>query len=362
MSEQNEIDAILSTVGSDNQPLKGDGYGLSQINNEKSQTKNVAPVVNEIIKKKNLKKNPVGRPPKKKDDRAKDLIKGVVDTPEDPKNRVEIRYGNYETLKKFFSLLKKSHIEEAINICIFPKEIHFQSLSKTNQNKHLAVIDCTKIMSFYADIRDGIRSINFSIKPADIIKVIGAIDNCNSVLFKIPKEGARDKIIIEYDCTLDGFTSTYDSKINTFPFDEDLNSSYDIKEFNTDPALLSFTYSSKLLKRDIANIKKTNKKTFNIQKLSPKSNIKFVYNSSQATVKSEITVKETTKLNLESKLKPQNIFIITISNEKIKSASDNIFSDTLRIHCHNEKPLILESKMDNDAFCMKILVPIEIIG
>jgi hypothetical protein len=286
----------------------------------------------------NEKKKP-GRPRKKP---LKKPIKrnGIVSTPLNDDNYIEMIYDMPSVLKKIFTLFRSMAVK---GICIEFKNDVMNILAVDHLKKsHIKVtIHCDKVNHYYCK-EETVCHLN----PKNIEKIIQSLDkNYITIAFVIKTITNRSvlNIIFKNDIKIDEYKEIDfiqpSNNYNNITF-EDFD--YPIK------FTLPYKYFKKLINdislfSDIMTINKVGKTA-----------LTFTYTSKDKTVKSKHIVQSPDKINLKSSICDDEIFSSSIQIDYIKPLSSSLISDNIDVSADNYRNMIFKTNVDNNT--IKIIV------
>jgi len=277
--------------------------------------------------------------------------RGIVDSPKDPNNRLEIVYGNPLIFKSLFTYFKNIKARD-IHLRCHKHGITFYTRDHSKTSRIVAEISGTHVNWHYCEgeywlgiNRDSIEKIFSSIdKTFFKITIIQTHDDIDSLLF-IFKDADIDK-----ECN-------YKIALSTYPADEDL---YEIDKLITPQALLinfpiEFTLTAKQFKKSISDASNfSDMLTFEklgiypLQLTYAKSNL--IYNE---------VYRSPDKIKLRSNIKENEIFRTTIKILNIKSLAASMVTDDIRILCREEADILFRSAIDEKVIVVSTITKLQ---
>ena len=276
--------------------------------------------------------------------------KGIVDTPSDISNRLELVYGDPIVFKSLFVFFKNIKARE-LHLRCSPNGLTFFARDHLKISRIVANIAGEHLNWYYCEStywiginREHVEKMFSSIdKTFFKITIIQTHEDNNSINF-IFKDADIDK-----ECN-------YKIIVSTYPPDEDLFSAESI--LSTDELIrtfpIEFILSAKQFKKTIGDASNysdtiTFEKlgTYPLQLTYAKSNLLYheVYRNPEA-------------INLRSEVSNNSTFRCTVSIANIKSLANSMVSDDIRILCREEDDILFRSALDFKALVVNTLVKI----
>lgn len=302
-----------------------------------------------IMSNENLKRGP-GRPPKKKLHQSSVAKNGVAVKPMEPENLMELFYTDVYVFKKLNSYWAALQ-SKTITMYFTPKEIYFYNIEKDEEKTTKTVVeiffDPKKMNHYYCA---GEYEVNVKVVDLDIILQKVDKNSYNEIKFILTKNNETNQISIN------------------------LNSEYEIPEFFEIEQLnmnkigyyremfdkivdykLEFTVKSKWLKKAIRDSKAFDKHWF-IEKYGDSGNLIFSYQSQNKNVKAKLVPSDKANIDLKSKVKPGEIFSVSVFNDVISPTSNSLLSETVEVKASKDDPISLVYKINGDDICVKALI------
>lgn len=294
---------------------------------------------------KDLKRRGPGRPPNKP---ILPLIdkKGIVNSPQDPNNRLEFIYNNPLIFKSLFTYFKNIKARD-IHIKCTPNDITFFTRDHLKSSKIFAIISCNQVNWYFCKEtfwirlnRDNVEKIFSSIdKTFFKIIIIQTYDDLNSLLI-IFKDSLLDKECI-YKIVLSSYTE-----------DNDL---YESENFlDNEDSLIEFVLSAKQFKKtiidannysDIITFEKIGDEPLQLNYI--RSNI--IYNE---------VYKSDEKIKLKSIIGPNNTFRAVVKLNNIKSLASSMLTNEIYIYCKPDESILFKSVIDLNTVSINTLTKI----
>ncbi len=301
-------------------------------------------------KPKPVKKRP-GRPRKnpKKDPIE---VKGVVDSPQDDRNAIELFYHNPNNLKKIIQFLHQESVAELI-VMFNHNEMIWISNDSSSKSKIKLTVNGAKVNKYFCKIPQEFKLL------FDDLKILGdKLDSSsyNSITIMVLNVKARPKIhfMLETSINIQEYTSIVvdnpEYVKEKFTVSDKLFDKH--KDITIYPLRFRFPHG-KYLKKMILDIKNSGK-TWEIYKFGDQP-LEFKYNSENNRVDERRVVRSPELLNVVSHISSEKIFSTSVFVEHIKPLTSLLTaSDGITIYCSESSPLIFEISIENGAFMLLV--------
>ena len=277
--------------------------------------------------------------------------RGIVDSPKNPNNRLELAFDDPLVFKSLFTYFKNIKARE-IHIHCNKNGMSFYTRDHSKTSRIVAEVLGAHVNWYYCEgdfwlgvNRESIEKIFSSIdKTFFKITIIQTYDDVDSLMF-IFKDSDIDK-----ECN-------YKIALSIYSSDDEL---YEINTLITPESLLSqfpieFTLSAKQFKKSISDASNFSD-TITFEKLGvhpfqltyAKSNLIYneVYRSNE-------------KINLRSSIKENDIFRTTIKLSNIKSLASSMVTDDVRILCREDADILFRSAIDEKALVVSTITKLK---
>ena len=265
---------------------------------------------------------------------------GIVETPSNNDNLVELSYDNVSIFKKIFSLLKLMNVKE-INIQFNTNYTKIFGIDHLEKNLINIKINSTKLNHYYCEY-----PINITLDPKNLDKITQKIDkNYNLFSMILKKNTFRNNLII----ILNNKVLSIDEShiINLIENDVDLHPFYEkTLDYNIYP--LKFELTGKYFKKLINDVSIFSE-IFTIEKVN-QSPLQFIYKNINNTIKGYNICKDDGKINLQTNLNDSDIFSVSVRIDYIKALSNALLSEKVKIYADNENDLVFSLLIDSGVF------------
>lgn len=287
-----------------------------------------------------------GRPPSKPP--APPLVqRGIVDSPEDSNNRLELVHGDPMIFKALFTYLKNIKARE-VHVRCAPDGMTFFARDHTKTSRVVAKIAgqhvnwCYVEETFWIGLnRDTVEKMFAAIdKTFYKITIVQTHDDPDALTF-VFKDPALDK-----ECN-------YKVTLSKYASDPELYEA----EAITDPATLEKTFpiefalTAKQFKKSISDASAYSE-TIAIEKIGAHP-LQLTYN--KATIKYNEVYRNPEKIKLRSSIGEGASFRCTVKIANIKSLAASMVTDDARILCREEEDILLRSAIDAKALVVSTL-------
>lgn len=265
---------------------------------------------------------------------------GILNSPSNDENLVELSYDNVSIFKKIFNLLKTMNVKE-INMQFTSNYTKIFGIDHLEKNLINIKIDSNKLNHYFCE-----NNINITLDPKNLDKITQKIDKHYS-LFSIilKKKTYRNNLIIILNNKILSIDESH--IINLIENNVDPNSFYDRSlDYNTYP--LKFELTGKYFKKLINDVS-TFSEIFTVEKID-KHPLQFIYKNINNTIKGYNICNSPDKIKLQTSLAENEIFSVSVRIDYIKSLSNALLSDKIKIFAHSEEDLVFNLLIDNGVF------------
>jgi hypothetical protein len=265
---------------------------------------------------------------------------GILNSPSNDENLVELSYDNVSIFKKIFNLLKTMNVKE-INMQFTSNYTKIFGIDHLEKNLINIKIDSNKLNHYFCE-----NNINITLDPKNLDKITQKIDKHYS-LFSIilKKKTFRNNLIIILNNKILSIDESH--IINLIENNVDPNSFYDRSlDYNTYP--LKFELTGKYFKKLINDVS-TFSEIFTVEKID-KHPLQFIYKNINNTIKGYNICNSPDKIKLQTSLAENEIFSVSVRIDYIKSLSNALLSEKIKIFAHSEEDLVFNLLIDNGVF------------
>lgn len=264
---------------------------------------------------------------------------GILNTPSNDDNLVELSYDNVSVFKKIFSLLKTMNVKE-INIQFNTNYARIFGIDHLEKNLINIKIDANKLNHYFCD-----SPINITLDPKNLDKITQKIDKHYS-LFSIilKKKSYRNSIIIILNNKILSIDESHIINLIETNMDYNVMNEKTI-DYNLYP--LQFELTGKYFKKLINDVSSFSE-IFTIEKIN-NSPLQFIYKNINNTIKGYNICKDSDKINLQTNLSETDIFSVSLRIDYIKSLSNALLSDKIKIYAHNDNDLVFNLLIDQGS-------------
>lgn len=274
---------------------------------------------------------------------------GRVEKPVSDNNLIEILYDKPINFKRIGSYWK-SLMAEKIKFDFKPDCLQLITSNYKETSDVVITCDGQKMNSYFCPPEG--YSIMVSFENLDLIlsKLDKSYDSISFVIQK--KSQTKLFIILQNDVNIPEFFEI-DLIMNDHIVVDGI---FDILS-KPDVYSLEFCLAGKHFKKMI-NDAKSFDKMWTIQKYGDVGNLVFTYKSANGQVKAKAVPKSLQSVNLKSKVKPKEIFSVSVYIDSIKPTSSNFLADEINIRAAKDKPLWIWAELDDRAIVLNILIDI----
>jgi len=265
---------------------------------------------------------------------------GILNTPSNDENLIELSYENVSVFKKIFNLLKTMNVKE-INLQFHNNYTKIYGIDHLEKNVINIKIDANKLNHYFCE-----HPINVTLDPKNLDKITQKIDKHYS-LFSIilKKKSYRNNIIIILNNKILSIDESH--IINLIETNVDINSVYQ-KTIDYNLYNIKFELTGKYFKKLINDVS-TFSEIFTIEKVND-GPLQFIYKNINNTIRGFNICKDSNKIKLQSNLAENEIFSCSLRIDLIKALSNALLSEKIKIYADNENDLVFSLLIDNGAF------------
>lgn len=287
-----------------------------------------------------------GRPPSKPP--APPLVqRGIVDSPEDSNNRLELVHGDPMIFKALFTYLKNIRARE-VHVRCSPDGLTFFARDHTKTSRVVAKIAGQHVNWCYVE-----ETFWVGLNRDTVEKMFAAIDKTFYKITIVQTHDDPDALVFVFkDPELDK-ECNYKVTLSKYDRDPEL---YEAEEV-TNPATLETTFpiefalTAKQFKKTISDASAYSE-TIAIEKIGAHP-LQLTYN--RATIKYNEVYRNPEKIKLRSSISEGASFRCTVKIANIKSLASSMVTDDARILCREEKDILLRSAIDAKALVVSTL-------
>lgn len=286
-----------------------------------------------------------GRPPK---NQKKEPLprKGIQRSPQNPDSFVEVLYDQPLIMKKIFSFFKSVAAAE-IQMIFRPKDIIFYAIDHNEKTRIRVRVDAEKLNFYYC--RD-ILDVGISQKEMEMI------------LNKVDKDYSSIVILSDISTTRRNLTLVFENDIQIDELHRiDLIAAYnkmeDESSFTDEDYTIKFTFPGKYFKKTVSDIKSMSSQ-LSITQEDNESSLIFEYLTENKRIQSKHTVKDSSKIKLESNLADGETFRVDVCIDYLKPISSSQIADDIMILVDENKSFMTKAYIDGGTIEIKTLTEI----
>ncbi len=286
-----------------------------------------------------------GRPPKTQ---KKEPIprKGISRNPQNPDSFVEVLYDQPIIMKKIFSFFKSVAASE-IQMIFRPKDIILYAVDHHEKTRIRIKINAEKLNNYYC--RD-VLDVGISQKEMEMI------------LNKVDKDYSSIVILSDVATTRRNLTLVFENDIQIDELHRiDLIASYNKMEdeaaFIDEEYTIKFNFPGKYFKKTVSDIKSMSSQ-LSITQEDNESPLIFEYLTENKRIQSKHTVKDSSKIKLESTLDDGDSFRVDVCIDYLKPISASQIADDICILVDENKPFMTKAYIDGGTIEIKTLTEI----
>lgn len=286
-----------------------------------------------------------GRPPK---NQKKEPLprKGIQRSPQNPDSFVEVLYDQPVIMKKIFSFFKSVAAAE-IQMIFRPKDIIFYAIDHNEKTRIRIRVDAEKLNFYYC--RD-ILDVGISQKEMEMI------------LNKVDKDYSSIVILSDISTTRRNLTLVFENDIQIDELHRiDLIAAYNKMEdesmFIDEDYAIKFTFPGKYFKKTVSDIKSMSSQ-LSITQEDNESPLIFEYLTENKRIQSKHTVKDSSKIKLESNLAAGETFRVDVCIDYLKPISSSQIADDITILVDENKSFMTKAYIDGGTIEIKTLTEI----
>ena len=335
--------SAISTTDQDNNETDSD-KSVNDYQSSKTVKKSRTTKPKKISKVSTIKRGP-GRPPKneKKDPLPR---KGIHRSPQNPDSFVEVLYDQPVIMKKIFSFFKSVAASE-IQIIFRPKDIIFYAMDHNAKTRVRVRIDAEKLNFYYCK---------------DVLDIGVSQKEMEMILNKVDKDYSSIVILSDVITTRRNLTLVFENDIQIDELHRiDLIASYNKMENETafidEEYTVKFNFPGKYFKKTVGDIKSMSSQ-LSITQEDNESPLIFEYLTENKRIQSKHTVKDSSKIKLESTLAKGETFRVDVCIDYLKPISSSQIADEITIFVDENKSFMTKSYIDGGTIEIKTLTEI----
>jgi hypothetical protein len=278
------------------------------------------------------KKRSPGRP-KKARPVAPIKVQGIVGAPESPDDLLEMVYCNPMMFKKLLALYKAFEVSE-VQMNFDPKGLKIVTRDHLGKSTVYAIIE-GRCMNFYYCK----QPLRICVKRDSLDKVIGNLGKNHYNITFILKEDYRSTMYIIIKDLEYNSDNSYEVDVVFKPED---NALAEMKDDDTEYPI-KFKLSAKHFKNQINNIRKLSN-VFTIQKCGADP-LQFTFDKAHKVNWTSV-YNDNSKISLESKIEPDDIFSVSVDIDYIKPFSNSNIGDEVFIAADKHEKMSFATFLD----------------
>jgi hypothetical protein len=292
-------------------------------------------------------KKRVGRP-RKNPEKVQIPKNGVCSAPVDLDNWIEFVYDKPQIFKKLWGFLDQMDVKN-IQVNYTQDTIYYWCKDHRDKNRIRVKIDCNKVSHYYCHkpleiclLRDREELVMKTIdKSCGVIEFQSSMANCNRYI----------NIILKDDMDVDKV-----HKIELVGNDNTLKPE-EMQGFDDDDYAIKFKLPCKYFKKNIHCIRSLSEEATIMQE-GRDGDLMFDYLDRTKKIKSTNYMRNKKKIELKSKIDPEDIFRVSFKVDDVKPISNSDLSDNIDINADENKPLKFEIPLDGGAITVTVLTKI----
>lgn len=276
-------------------------------------------------------KNPVIEPLPKK---------GVIKKANSAKNKMELRYGNPQSIKRVFMLLKTMGSQQ-VQITFDLTKIIIQGQDHLQKSDIYIEIDCNQMNQYYCAEKYSIQMEHDVI--ASLFSQMTSSIHIISFLSRKREKGDDISIYVVYTDRVLDCDATHEVPVITIK-NPPIPKWTQAKNYP-----LCLTLNSKDFRQLIKNMDISKVDKFLLQKNGKEDfRIQYARNNKAASTGCSYRFKNPEKINLRSKLGEDEVFSVPISLRYVKKLANSMISDEIEIMAHAKEPTVFVADLDKD--------------
>lgn len=275
---------------------------------------------------------------------------GLLDTPSDPNNIVEVLYDKPINFKKICSYWKSLNADK-IKFAFSPTHLILYTKNYKETNDVGITCDGSKLNKFYCP-----HAINISVGFGNLQLVLDKLDRSYETISFVIQKKTQHKtlhIILHNDVNIPEFF-----EIELIMDADKPNDVGPLQMFNDPtPYALEFKLPGKYFKKMISDTKQFDKQ-WTLEKFGDAGNLMFTYKSGNGQVKATVVPKSLKDIGLKSLVKVNEIFSVSVYIDTIKPTSASQLAEVIHIKASKDRPLWIWAELDEKAIMVNVLVQI----
>lgn len=287
--------------------------------------------------------------PRKKELKPPAQRQGLLPTPSDPNNIVEVLYDKPINFKKICSYWK---LLNADKIKLVFTQTHLILYTKNYKETNDVGITCdgSKLNKFYCP-----QPMSISVGFSNLELVLNKLDRSYETISFVIQKKTQHKtlhIILHNDVNIPEYFEI------ELIMDGENNYGEQLQMFNDPvPYALEFKLPGKYFKKMISDTKQFDKQ-WTIEKYGDAGNLMFTYKSGNGQVKATVVPKSLKDIGLKSMVKLNEIFSVSVYIDTIKPTSSSQLAEVIHIKASKDRPLWIWAELDDKAIMVNVLIQI----
>lgn len=261
---------------------------------------------------------------------------GIVYEPSSSDNLVEMSYDNVSVFKKIFNLLKNMNVKE-INFYFTDTGVLLFGVDHLEKNIIHIKVNSNKLNHYFCE-----RPVTITLDTKNLDKITQKIDkNYELMSFILKKDSYRNNLIIILNNKEMSIDESHIIRLieSDHNYDTFMNKS---SNYNSYP--LKFELNCKYFKK-LINDMYVFSEVFTIEKVNNQP-LQFVYKNLNNTIRGYNICKDPKKINLETTLDEEDIFSVSVQIDYVKSISNSLLSEKVRIFADSDNDLVFNMSID----------------
>ena len=301
------------------------------------------PVINPQVILSEKRRKP-GRPTKKIEGPEIEVA-GIISSPDDDNNQIELIYNRPIDFKQLFTFFK-SIKAQTLFLHFMRDRFRIFVYDATKNNRFVVEFDCNKLNSYYCNTQDTlILVLNYE----NVEKIFNSIDkNCYKMCIIYQRDD--DRLSISFIDNEMGKKCSYKVNLSFYELNPELYAALDY--LNPDLYPLSFQLTTKSFKQTIQKVQPYSDNLVIIKLGDNHLNISF----SELTVCFVETYSDRDRIHLISNIESTQLFKCRVKISRLTSLANAMITDSVQLYCR-EKDSIL-AKFKYNVITINAIIPV----
>ena len=288
-----------------------------------------------------------GRPTKKIEGPEIEIA-GIINSPDDENNQIELIYNRPIDFKQLFTFFK-SIKAQTLFLHFTPDKFRIFVYDATKNNRFVVGFDCNKLNSYYCSAQE--QPLVLVLNYENVEKIFNTIDkNCYKMCIIYQKDD--DRLSISFIDNEMGEKCSYKVNLSFYELNPELYAALDY--LNPDLYPLSFQLTTKSFKQTIQKVQPYSDNLVIVKLGDNHLNISF----SELTVGFVETYSDRDRINLISNIDPTQLFKCRVKITRLTSLANAMITDSVQLYCREKESIL--AKFKYNVITINAIIPVNV--